>query len=141
PARTKPRFVGCGRVVGRVVNNQGGPLANAHVSLAGTAAATLSRPNGEFVLDSLPLGTQSIEVRHVGYGVTEAAVDLEPGTAPRVTVMMNDFVALEAVRVEAEYDRALGDVGYLERKQLHTGQAYADGESLRKDALSFSEYM
>ena len=46
------------RVFGRVLNKNGAPVSGARVGLMGTSAATLTRANGDFVLDSLPAGNQ-----------------------------------------------------------------------------------
>src|SRR5690242_8489057 len=58
---------GRSRVTGRVVNKYGQPIANARVELQNTGAATKTRANGEFTLDSLPSGTQTLEIRQLGF--------------------------------------------------------------------------
>ena len=54
---------------------------------------------------------------------------------------MSDAVPLLAtMRVEAAKDKALSDVGYLQRKQ--TGMGYfMDGNQINKDAISFADVM
>ncbi|HEU4719759.1 MAG TPA: carboxypeptidase-like regulatory domain-containing protein, partial [Gemmatimonadaceae bacterium] len=79
---------GAARVLGRVVNRQGAPVGNARVTLNGTGAATLTRENGEFLLDSLPAGTQALTVRHLGYAPQEVAVELSSRAPARVNVQM-----------------------------------------------------
>jgi hypothetical protein len=64
---SKPVQRGSARVFGKVLNASGAPVANARVGLMGFSAATLTRANGDFVLDSLPSGTQAIVVRQLGY--------------------------------------------------------------------------
>ena len=136
-----PRYIGEARVSGRVVNKQGQPLYQARVALQGSDAVTLTKPNGEFTLDSLPAGTQSLEVRKLGYGVTDYPIELANGPEnPRVTITMSDFVpTLATVRVEAQENRALLDNGYLQRKDTHMGMAYLDGDQIRQSALHFSD--
>jgi hypothetical protein len=139
--KVKRVFRGSARVTGRVTNKAGQPLAGARVSLQGAGVTTVTRANGEFVLDSLPAGTQAIEVRKLGYGVEEVAVELTSNTPRAVTVAMSDYVpTLETMRIEAERDRGLSDVGYLQRKNAGHG-FYMDGDNLRKDALKFSDAM
>lgn len=59
--------LGTARITGRVTNNRGAPLANARVQLEGTTRVATSRVSGDFILDSLPSGTQSVSVRLLGY--------------------------------------------------------------------------
>jgi hypothetical protein len=130
---------GSARVTGRVVNKQGQPLMGARVSVPGTASVAITRPNGDFVLDSLPSGTQSLEVRKLGYALVDTAVELSMAEPARITVKMNDYVqTLATMRVEAQADRDLSQNGYLERKQTGMGR-YIDGKDLRTDAMKFSD--
>jgi Carboxypeptidase regulatory-like domain len=139
PARLVAR--GTARVSGRVLNKQGQMLGGARVSLQGGDAIVITRPNGEFTLDSLPSGTQSIEVRKLGYGATEASVELSSITPSRVTVTMDDYVpTLQAMRVEAERDRGLMDVGYLQRKQIGQGY-YLDGDAINKQSTDVTDVL
>ena len=139
--KTKRVFRGSARVTGRVTNKAGQPLAGARVSIQGSGVTAITKANGEFALDSLPSGTQALEVRKLGYGVEEIAVELTSSTPQAVTVAMSDYVpTLETMRIEAERDRGLSDVGYLQRKNAGHG-FYMDGDNLHKDALKFSDAM
>ena len=71
-----PQRRGSARVTGTVLNRGGAPVANARVGLMGSSAATMTKANGEFVLDSLPAGTQALVVRQIGYSPTEVPVEL-----------------------------------------------------------------
>jgi hypothetical protein len=132
---------GSARVSGKVLDKSGRPIVNARVTLQGGGTTALTKPNGEFALDSLPSGTQALVVRKLGYAVTEAAVELSSTTPLSTTVRMDDFVpTLEVMRVEAAQDKALADLGFISRKQ--TGQGYfMDGNMINKQALSFSDVM
>lgn len=132
---------GSARVTGKVVDKSGRPIADARVMLQGGGTTVLSRPNGDFTLDSLPSGTQAIVVRKLGFAVTETAVELSSNEPLRTTVKMDDFVpTLEVMRVEAAQDKALADLGYLARKQSGQGY-YMDGNMINRQALSFAEVM
>jgi carboxypeptidase family protein len=132
---------GTARVSGRVLNKKGQPLRDARVTLQGGGETVLTKPDGSFTLDSLPSGTQALEVRKLGYAVTEVPVELASATPARTTVTMSDAVPLLAtMRVEAARDKALSDVGFRERKQ--TGMGYfLEGNQINHDALSFSDVM
>jgi len=133
---------GMARLTGRVLNKSGAPLTGARVQLNGTTRATTTRSNGEFALDSLPPGTQSVTVRLLGYTPVEQAVDLVPRESRAVTLTLEDFVpVLETVRVTAQRDRALDQVGFARRKR--TGQGfYMDADQIgARNALYFSDVL
>jgi hypothetical protein len=142
-AASPPRVrTGAARLTGRVLNKSGKPLVGARVQLEGTTRAAVTRTSGEFVLDSLPSGTQTVTARLLGYAPVEAAVDLSSREARTVTLTMEDFVpTLETVRVNAQRERALDQVGFAQRKR--TGQGYyMDEEDIkRRNALMFSDVL
>lgn len=132
---------GTARVRGRVLNSKGQPLSEARIALQGGGSVTLSKANGDFLLDSLPSGTQAIEVRKLGYSVTEVPVELSANNTATATVSMSDAVPLLAtMRVEAQADQALSKLGYLGRKQTGMGQFY-DGKLINHEALMFSDVL
>lgn len=139
----KVKRVAIGRAVitGKVVDKMGRPLGGARIALQGGGKVAISRPNGDFTLDSLPSGTQALDVRKLGYSATEVAVELSSNTPQRTTVMMSDFVpTLATMVVEAAQDKALSDIGYLQRKQTGMGY-YMDGKDINHQAISFSDVM
>ena len=134
---------GTARVFGKVVNRNGAPVGGARVGLMGTSAATLTRANGDFVLDSLPAGTQAIVVRQIGYRPTELAVDLSSRTPARVTVQLGAFVPeLSPVEVVSRRDEGLQKVGFLDRKRNSAGGHFLSPEQIEKrNALKFSDIL
>ncbi|HEU4993326.1 MAG TPA: carboxypeptidase regulatory-like domain-containing protein, partial [Gemmatimonadaceae bacterium] len=105
PDSAAPRAapLGSARLSGRVVTKAGQPLAGARVQIDGTSRVATTRPTGEFVLDSLPSGTQTVSARLLGYAPVEQAVDLSSSEASSVTLSMDVFVpVLETVRVSAQ---------------------------------------
>lgn len=137
-----PSVLGTARLTGRVRNRTGAPLVGARVQVEGTSRATATRQGGEFTLDSLPPGTQMVAVRLLGYAPVEAAVDLSSRDVRTVTITMEDFVpVLEAVRVSAQRERALDDVGFTRRKRTGMG-FYLDADDLKnRNAQYFSDIM
>jgi hypothetical protein len=132
---------GTARVSGRVLDKKGQPLRDARVTLQGGGNVALSKANGDFTLDSLPSGTQAIEVRKLGYSVTEVAVELSSNNTTSTSVTMSDAVPmLQTMRIEAAQDKALSDIGYLQRKQTGMGRFY-DGKQLNHESMSFSDVM
>jgi hypothetical protein len=132
---------GSARVTGKVVDKRGQPLRDARVMLQGGGEVAITKPNGEFVLDSLPSGTQALNIRKLGYSVTEVAVELSANAPATTTITMSDAVPLlETMRVEAAQDKALSDIGYLQRKQTGMGRFY-DGKQINHQSMSFSDVM
>ncbi len=124
---------GTARVFGRVLNASGVPVVGARVGLMGVSAATITRANGDFVLDSLPSGTQAIVVRQLGYKPTEQAVELSARSPARVTVKLGIFVPeLSAVEVVSARDLGLQKVGFTDRKRSSTGGYFIDPDQIEK---------
>jgi len=135
--RDKVVSVGRAHLTGKVINRAGTPVEKARVGLEGSAVATLTNSRGEFVLDSLPAGTQSVEVRKLGYGPTEKSVELSSSNPSTVTVIMSD-VQLAPMIVEADRNQALTDLGYTDRKKRGFGY-FLDGSKVNNNASQFAE--
>ena len=133
---------GRARVSGRVLNKYGQPIAGARVELQNTGAATKTRANGEFVLDSLPSGTQTIEVRQLGFSPTEVPVELSMNSPQNVTVKMTDYVpVLSEMRVTAQREKGLFDVGFNDRKKTGMGY-YLDADQIKmRQTTQFSDML
>jgi hypothetical protein len=133
---------GHSRVTGKILNKYGQPIAGARVELQNTGAATKTRANGEFTLDSLPSGTQTLEVRQLGFSPTEVAVELSQNAAANVTVKMTDYVpVLSEMRVTATRERGLSDVGFADRKRSGMGY-YLDADQLKmRQTTQFSDML
>src|SRR5258706_796310 len=122
PQRNPPRVAG---VLGRVLSATGARVVGARVELQGTSAATRTRADGSFVLDSLPSGTQAVVVRQLGFKPIEQTVELTARTPARLTVKLGVFEPeLTPVEVVVRRDAGLQRVGFLYRKRLSTGCHY-----------------
>ena len=69
------------------------PLGGARVRLSGTSWEALTDPEGYFELQNLPGGSYTVEVTHpfldsLGLAVPPTAVELEPGRATRVDLLV-----------------------------------------------------
>jgi hypothetical protein len=139
---TKKVLKGNARVTGKVVNKYGQPIARARVELQNTGQATLTRANGDFVLDSLPSGTQTLEVRQLGYSPTDVPVELSMARPENVTVKMADYVpVLSEMRVTAQREKGLSDVGFNDRKRSGMGY-YLDSDQLKmRQTTQFSDML
>ncbi|MFI5229190.1 MAG: carboxypeptidase regulatory-like domain-containing protein [Gemmatimonadales bacterium] len=132
---------GTARVTGRVMDKAGKPLSGARVQLQGGVEVTISKSNGDFALDSLPSGTQALEIRKLGYSVAEVPVELSNAAPAKTTVTMSDAAPLLAtMRVEATVDKGLSKVGYLDRKQSGFGYFF-DGKQINRQSHLLSDVL
>lgn len=139
----KPQQKGSARVLGRVLNASNGPVANARVGLMGSSAATLTKPNGEFVLDSLPAGTQALVVRQLGYRPTEQTVELSARQPARVTIKLGVFVPeLSPVEVVSVREEGLQKVGWSDRKRNGAGGHFIGPDEIdQRKAIRFTDLL
>ena len=67
---------GRARLSGTVRDDRGEPIANARVLVIGTGMETMTGTRGTFALDSLPAGTQTVDVRAIGFVPVQRMVNL-----------------------------------------------------------------
>ncbi len=90
-------------VTGTVSADQAGSrIPNAIVSIPARAAAVLSGDDGEFTLESIPLGTQILRVRQFGYEDLVVVLDVREGMAPLDLRLQPNPLELEALSVEVD---------------------------------------
>jgi hypothetical protein len=117
---------------GRVVNGAGQPVIGARVDVVGTIGATLTKENGEFSLEELPSGTQTVVVRQIGFAPEEVAVELSTRAPARVTVALTRAAqVLAPVAVTARADDGLDKVGFSTRRRS-TGGYFITSEDIEK---------
>src|SRR6267143_3857532 len=67
-------IVETGRIAGHVTDAAtGGPIPQAHVFVAGTALSALTNRKGEYAIANVPVGTNTVGVRFIGYTPTQKA--------------------------------------------------------------------
>jgi hypothetical protein len=93
---------GGARLTGIVRDEKGQGLEGARVLVRGTNIFSTSSDRGYFALDSLPGGTQMLEVRALGYLPATSIVHLAADQPAQAEVFIGDrLVTLETVRVTA----------------------------------------
>jgi hypothetical protein len=127
---------GASSVRGRVTDERGNPVANAHVTVAEGNSAAVTDSSGRFSLDAQPAGTQALVVRRLGYMPKQVTVNLTPRAIREVSVSLGELVpVLAEVQIEARGDAALAEVGFTRRKRQGSGQ-YLEREAIeRRNAL------
>lgn len=87
-----------GRIVGRVLNEAHRPIRSAIVSLATSLLPQVAtNDSGEFVLDSLPVGSQMLLVRAIGFAPRTTTIQVADGRATRADVVLQAVTVLSAV--------------------------------------------
>jgi hypothetical protein len=93
---------GSAKLAGIVRDENGQGVEGARVLVRGTNIFSTSSDRGYFALDSLPGGTQMLEVRALGYLPTTSIVHLAAEQPTQAEVFIGDrLVTLEAVKVTA----------------------------------------
>lgn len=96
------------RLRGIVTNPSGEPMPGVRVEVLGTERPALTNAQGSYVLDSLPEGTQVLEVRAIGYEPLRPVVHLAGGGPLTADVqMLYRAVTLGEVKVFGSYERNL----------------------------------
>jgi carboxypeptidase family protein len=131
PAADSLVTTGYAVVTGQVLDTIAMPVANAQVSVEGAASITTTNARGEFVLDSLPGGTQALVVRRVGFAPGRTIVDIAGGAPARVALRLERAVPrLNPVVVTAQAE-VLSKVGFEERQKRGMG-AFLGPEDIQR---------
>jgi hypothetical protein len=134
---------GTARATGRVTTRTGTPIVGALVSLLGGGESVRTRTNGEFVLDSLPAGTQALTVRQLGFAPKEVSVELSSRAPVRVEVQLAAGVpTLAPMEVVSQVDLGLDRVGFSSRKRTGAGGHFITPEQIEaRKAIQFTDLM
>ena len=115
---------GTGRLRGRVVGATGRPLPGARVALWGTGLEATTGTDGMFQLSDLPGGTQTLDVRAVGFAPMQRPVDIVQGGPDATEVALENLaIMLDTVRVAAERIYTSPRTADFERR-LRTGMGH-----------------
>lgn len=111
-------------LTGQVVSaTTGRPLEGAMVALLGSGLGAVTDSAGTFHIPGAPGGTDSVEVRYVGYEQNRVELDLAPGKTTRVIFLLSRTVLrLAEIRVEVRGGRRVGKLaGFERRRELGLG--------------------
>jgi len=127
-----------GQIVGFVRDPTGGGVERAQVAAAENYIATVTDPSGRFVLPRLPLGTQSIDVRALGYLPRRLVVDIVADVAePERIVMQRPPTTLRMVTVRAMRSYA----GFEVRRTSGVGLFLDEAAIQRRNPFIFADIM
>jgi hypothetical protein len=121
-APAAPR-TGTATLTGVVLGAGSRPVAGAQLGVLGTVGTTRSDSAGHFSLSDLPAGTHVLEVRQIGYLLTEHPLELRSGRTVDASVRLSRIVSLDSIRIVA-------------RRSM-----YADFERRRRSSAGFGRFM
>lgn len=114
-----------GTVRGRVTDAMSGqPIADARVTVSGTAVLGATTGEGEYVLSRVPAGTREIVVRRVGFAAGRQTVEVLAGQTLAV-----DF-ALRAAAVSLDAVVVTGTTAPVESRALGNSISTVDGSAI-----------
>ncbi|MBC7896103.1 MAG: carboxypeptidase regulatory-like domain-containing protein [Cytophagaceae bacterium] len=136
-----PLRTGDGRLVGRVTRPGGQPLKGARLRFLETGLEAVTSDNGYFGLDSLPLGSHTVDARALGYISALRPVDIIGGKTAIVDfVLDNRQVFLDTVKVVG---RRVVDTpqhqDFLRRQRMGLGRFWDEDALEKSRALYVSD--
>jgi len=121
-----------GSIGGMVRDAAGLPVAEAIVTVEGSARQSRSDTDGRFAMTRVPVGIQEISIRRIGYRPTRAQIPVGADSATMISVtLIAEPQALPGVVIEAQLLNQLGGVVVDERFQPVAG-ATVDIVGLRR---------
>ncbi len=114
-----------GTIKGKVTDDQGMPLPGANVFIKGTTQGTISDMDGNYQLDNVPAGNNTLVVSFIGYSDFETSVGLLDGQ----TVTQNASLSEDVNQIEE-----VVAIGYgVQKKKLVTGATVeVKGDDIQK---------
>lgn len=135
------RVPGAGLARGVVRDANGGPLANVRVSVLDGSMVAVTDTDGRFVLTGVPAGTQTLELRAIGYAPTRRTVVLPSGTPAEVATTLNratqKLASISVVGTRA--DGRLSKYGFEERRRRGNGFFMDATEIAQKSGIKLGD--
>jgi hypothetical protein len=124
---------GTALVRGVIRDDNGRPLGNANVGLLDRRGTVTTDGEGRFSLGGVPAGTQTLEVRAIGYAPNRRAVVLRSGAATETSVSLDRAAQrLESVRILGKAgSRYLANNGFDDRRRQSLGW-FMDADEIAK---------
>jgi hypothetical protein len=116
-----------GKIEGRVRDQAGAPIANAQVTIVGTAFSALTNPQGYYFINNIPAGPVSLRAAFIGYKSTQVdGVRVLAGQTGTVDIQ------LEQTTVELEEITVVSQAQPLVPRDEVTTRQRLDGEVVKE---------
>ena len=99
------QLTGTATVTGVVRGAGGRPLSGVEIRVVNAQPVTQTDVQGRFTLGGLPVGTQLLLVRRIGYLIGDVAVELRPGKSVSQDVQLHRVVSLDSMLIVAQRAR------------------------------------
>lgn len=114
------------------VTSQGRPVENARVRAGGDERGSYTDSAGSYRIAQLPAGTQTIEVRALGYAPQALPVTLAPDSDRTIDVELTTVKrVLDTIKVVAERVYSIDKVGF-ERRRRGAAGIFFDSDAVRR---------
>ena len=131
---------GAARVTGVVHNDKGKPIGNADVSVPGTGLDGRTQDSGTFSLSGLPSGTQTVEVRAIGFEPKRVAVDLTKERLTTLDIVLDRPVqTLDAVTVYGRGNAAMAE--FQRRLKNGFGHILTPADIAKRNAFEVTDLL
>jgi hypothetical protein len=132
------RPAGSARISGSVRDQNGHALANATVSMLDRPGSVRSDADGRFTLVGVPAGSQTVELRAIGFAPTRRTVSLRSGATEILTFTLDrSATTLAEVRIMGTRSRAaISRSGFEERRRSAAGWSI-DADEIAKIGAIF----
>jgi hypothetical protein len=129
---------GHARITGLVHNDKGQPVRNAEVSVPGTGVEEHTGDTGSFTLSGLPSGTQTLDVRALGFEPKRIVVDLTPSHLTSVDIGLEHRVqTLDVVKIYGNGNRGIAE--FERRLKAGWGHILTPAQVADRHALNVSD--
>jgi hypothetical protein len=131
-----------GTLKGTVNTAEKKPVPEARVTVVGTGLVTVSDTDGTFRIGGLPSGSQSVEVKMLGYGAILLPVRIEGGQTASLDVTLTAVAApLETVEVTGDTMIVPGMRGFQERRARGVGKFFTREDIERMQVRLFTDVL
>lgn len=131
-----------GSLRGIISTAENKPLPRARVNVVGTALVAVADTDGTFRIASLPSGSQSVEVKLLGYASVIMAVQIEAGkTAMLEAVLVTAPMSLATVEVTGDTLIVPAMAGFMDRKAHGNGRYFTREDIKRMQARLFTDIL
>jgi hypothetical protein len=118
------------------------PLADARISVTGTTLVAVADTDGSFRIAALPLGSQRVEVKLLGYASILLPVTIEAARTATLQVTLTPApLALETVNISGDTLIIPAMQGFLDRKKRGNGTFFTREEIERMQPRLFTDIL
>jgi Carboxypeptidase regulatory-like domain/TonB-dependent Receptor Plug Domain len=110
-------------LTGVVYNSAARGIPGVDVGVVGAASTTTTDSTGHFTLRNLPSGTQTLDLRKVGYAEHQSPVEVSAANPQNAIIKLDQAVpALAKVTVTAKWEQELKKIGFTDRQKSGLGK-------------------